>query len=1119
MGTSAKAKLYAGKGLRVLLAIVLILTTLISSLCGPLRQEAHASEGTYLSVGGKIPYGGFATTWMWADGQVAYCGNPSAATPGAGYYTKHALSAPSGRTQETAADLWFGYGSPGFDPSMWPSTWYDGSAMTDSRYAALTHILLSDTYTSNGHYATYGCNASFKSWCQMYVIGYGNSGECINENATGLQICARQWEIPRNFEAFQLYTGASTQLILSFDYIPYGEIELTKASSNPSMTDNNPCYSLEGAQYTVYEDAACTSVAGTITTDGDGYGKLEELMPGTYYVKETKTATGYALDYTVYPTVVRSNETTPVNGSKVYDIPQSDPMGMLVSKIDVTTGKSSPQGAGTLAGAQFTVEYFKGIHDTAEAARQSGKAERTWVFQTDEDGFAYFAQAYKASGDPFYYQSDGVTPTSPLGTLLVTETKAPEGYNLDDGYGNEPKTFVIKIQTDWTGNESIYVYNSPTQSDTVKRGDFRLVKEVPVSIYSEDGGDSPQETVRVLVPGVQFQLISSSDHAIVSPETGDEVEPGEVVCTITTDTNGLATTHESNAQVNGWMKPADWTASLAYATYTVHEVIPQEVADAFKEEHGKDLLAIEDWKVTVNEEGQYDAPVLVNDHIPQTPLRVEKVDAETGNVVPLPCSFQLLDSEGKVITYTSRYPETQVTDTWTTNEKGEFTLPMLLEQGTYTLVEVQAPEGYVLEKEGIEFTVDAEYRTWENPIVVKFADMPQKAQITVSKTDSQTAEPVMGSTYIVKALADVITPDGTIRAKADDIVALLVTGEDGHATTPELYLGRYGVYEAKATDGYALDVIQHEVTLEYRGQEIALYEHVEAVTDDPSELRIKKVDALDGDMVLAGAVFKLWNDEGFEEELITGEDGTAKVSYLKHGTYYLQELQAPDGYVIDDLDDEGKPRIHEVVVNDQGLVQYEDGGMWACLEHVVPNMPRTMGTTLLDSESKTHFAIASDSITLIDTIEYRGCVPGEEYSVEGTLMDRETGEPLLDAEGNAITSNVDFTAEAVEGSVDVTFIFDASKLVGHDLVAFEVMSQGDEVYMTHEDIDDEGQTVSIVSEEPVVPTEGKPYPKTGAQSNAAAAVSSVLLIGFGLAGAMQAARKRMEPAELVADEQ
>ena len=153
------------RALRIILAALIALSGVLMTLTQA-APSAYAAESAVLEVGGRIDYAGYNTTWMYADGEIAYCGNPSANTPPAGSYTKNAISAPSGRNAETIADLWFSYGSPGFDRSLWPSTWYDGSAMTDARYAALAHILLSDTFSSDGSYALFGCNESFKSWCR-----------------------------------------------------------------------------------------------------------------------------------------------------------------------------------------------------------------------------------------------------------------------------------------------------------------------------------------------------------------------------------------------------------------------------------------------------------------------------------------------------------------------------------------------------------------------------------------------------------------------------------------------------------------------------------------------------------------------------------------------------------------------------------------------------------------------------------------------------------------------------------------------------------------------------------------------------------------------------------------
>ena len=110
------------KVVRCVLAILIAASTAFGAVTAS-GGKAFGAESANLTVGGKIHYAGYTTTWMYADGEIAYCGNPSAATPPAGNYSKSSISAPSGRNAETVADLWFGYGSPGFDKSLWPSTW------------------------------------------------------------------------------------------------------------------------------------------------------------------------------------------------------------------------------------------------------------------------------------------------------------------------------------------------------------------------------------------------------------------------------------------------------------------------------------------------------------------------------------------------------------------------------------------------------------------------------------------------------------------------------------------------------------------------------------------------------------------------------------------------------------------------------------------------------------------------------------------------------------------------------------------------------------------------------------------------------------------------------------
>ena len=208
----------------------------------------------------------------------------------------------------------------------------------------------------------------------------------------------------------------------------------------------------------------------------------------------------------------------------------------------------------------------------------------------------------------------------------------------------------------------------------------------------------------------------------------------------------------------------------------------------------------------------------------------------------------------------------------------------------------------------------------------------------------------------------------------------------------------------------------------------------------------------------------MWNDEGtFDEELVTDDEGKISLAYAKHGSYHIQELEAPEGYVITDLDEEGNARITDFKVNDQGMIEWDESGAMAQTHaYELENMPKTMKTTATDADSATHEGQARDDLAIIDTVAYTGLVPGNEYTASGILMDKATGAPALDDEGNEITASTAFTAEDSCGTVDVIFAFKGANLAGKSLVAFETMEHEGVEYMAHADIDDVDQTVASV---------------------------------------------------------
>jgi uncharacterized surface anchored protein len=1267
------------------MAAVLSVPALLSPMCS---EKAYAAGDTTLSVGAEVGYAGYSTNRMTADGNFAYCVQPSKGTPASGNYTKHDdVANYMANPGDTAAAEYLRriayrcYGSPGFDPSYFPSTWYDGSGMDDEKYIALSHIILADAATYEGGKAVYGCTKDFKNWAYQNVLGFNNKGEIINENAPRVKLAGV--DAPQTFQIFILDTG-STQRIMGYEYHPEGSLNLVKTSANTSLTDGNSCYSLAGAVYGVYSDSGCTTQVDTLTTDGAGNSNTISLAVGTYYVKEITAPKGYAKDNETHSINVESEKTSTV---RVTDRPTNDPIRITLSKIDQQTGEAT-QGGASLEGAEFTVKYYDGYYNSGNLP---SNATRTWVIKTIKSSSGKYIAAlrneYKVSGDPFY--TAGRTICVPLGTISVEETKAPTGYKLDGAYlqasGSSTKiTGKYVAQVTQTGDiASLNGGNEYTISDSVERGGIAVQKydnetssktpqgaatlqgakiaiitdndqdvmvngmiyskgqtvktlttdangyaatkadELPYGNYivketsaptgyqlagqiqrstvvhsnntlvtltstgngirdnvirggvkvakldNDSGKNSPQGASTL--QGAEIEIITNNDHAVVV--NGKSYTKGQVVKTLTTDAKGEASTGanelpygeyilkeiiapngylvsgqiqrsfsiRSNGKIvnmtsgstgirdnvirgdvqlvkfeesmddeqdqkkplqgitfsltskttgqvyqittdeNGYASTKQLHISsrgnLVYDTYVVHETNTPAGSQPIK-----------DFEVTISREGQTLYYILEDKNI-LSPLSLVKTDSETGQTIPLAnAEFQILDADHNVITMTTHYPNMEVHDTFKTDASGTFTLPDKLKIGTYYIREVNAPEGYLLDQNEMEIQITEEH-DWASPFEIVFSDAPAKGKITVAKADDQTGDPIEGTVFDIVAAEDIVTPDGTVRAQAGEVVDTLTTSADGTAESKELYLGKYTVQEVKQTDGYVRTLEGRDVELTYQDQNTSVVSENVSITNKPTEFHLKKVDE-NGDP-LSGVQFVIWNkamsgtdtentddadqeepdttdpeldavdpDMGVTQTFTTDENGEILISYLSTGTYCVKETKA-DGYMID-------PDIHEFTVDETGRVERQD-----VYTMTLTNKQSRIHTKARGAESGTHEVLAESGARIIDTVSYENLNVGTAYVVEGVLMDQQTGQPV-EIDGKQITAKVEFTPEQSDGSVDVPFDLDATSLAGKNIVVFEKLYQGELKVAEHQDINDADQTVYMkeipeIPEEPVIP--------------------------------------------------
>jgi len=346
--------------------------------------------------------------------------------------------------------------------------------------------------------------------------------------------------------------SASINRVVSKEPPKSGKIKLEKTSAKPDVTDGNDNYSLAGAEYSVYRNSACTDFVDKIVTDDKGKGSLDNLPLGTYYVKETKASQGYGLDTKVYTVDITSGDTAVIEKTVTSkEIPNLDPTYLLLKKVDSETGEGTPQGNASLADAQFRVKYYPVIMDT-DPAKSGHTPTKTWVLKTDEDGFLALDDAYKVSGDDFFYSPTGSVGL-PYGTLTFEEIKAPEGYLLN------PTIIVSKIASTSSSN---IVYNEPIQKENVLKMDIEKIqagtsKPIKGVVFEHTKPDGSKETLTTDENGqLSFKGLQWGNHTVkeISAPDGYSLNTNKITFTVGTDNKITITSKGTETDTNGNIK-------------------------------------------------------------------------------------------------------------------------------------------------------------------------------------------------------------------------------------------------------------------------------------------------------------------------------------------------------------------------------------------------------------------------------------------------------------------------------------------------------------------------------------------------------------------------------------
>lgn len=729
--------------------------------------------------------------------------------------------------------------------------------------------------------------------------------------------------------------------------VSYGSAKIVKTSEDGKV---------EGISFTITGNG----VNKTVTTGAGGIIQIDNLAPGVYTVTE-QNYDKYEPQEVRRVTVV-SGQVTTVNfnntlkrGTLIVTKTSEDGLnegvkfhlygtslsGLAVNEYAVTDSTGKAVFSDVLIGTGYTLEEVDTAIRYVVPEKQTAAVEwntvtnksftnilKKWnVTVTKSDAETGLPQGDATLAGAVYgiYKGDQLVDTYTTDTngqfttkyyvcgddWTIREITPSEGYLLDSTVypiGAEAKNYTVEYNT--TANDV---------TEQIIKGRIAIIKHT-------DDGDTQLETPEA---GAEFAVFLK---ATGSYESAKASERDYLIC----DENGYAVTKD-----------------LPYGIYTVHQT---------KGWDGRELLP--DFDVYIAKDGQT-YRYLANNRNFESYIKIVKVDAETGKVIPLAgAGFRLYRPDGSLITQTFTYPEVTTIDTFYTNSDGYLITPEKLEYGTgYSLVEVSAPYGYTLNSEPVYFDVTADNATEENAVTVVEITKPNTAQkgvIRISKSGEVFSsvteadgiyQPVFavkglaGAVYEITAAEDIITPDGTLRYAAGEVVDTVTTDESGLAESKPLYLGKYEVREITAPTGYVLNTEVYTAELVYAGQEVEITETAADFCNERQKAAVSLDKVLEQDKrfdigkngELSTVTFGLFAAEeltaadgsiipadGLLEIVSVAENGHAVCKTdLPFGSYYLKELST-DGHYI--LSDEKYPIVFEYAGQDTALVDIKANG-------------------------------------------------------------------------------------------------------------------------------------------------------------------------------------------------
>ena len=898
-----------------------------------------------------------------------------------------------------------------------------------------------------------------------------------------------------------------------------GFLQIHKSSADPTITNGNSCYNFEGIPYGIFTDKDCVNNLVVLPLDANGYSQPYELTAGTYYVREAeaKPGSGYKTNSTVYTIEVTAGTTAtaPVM-CETTDVPLNDPLGIVINKINADGTTTAD-----LSGAEYTITYYPRQYNTLAEIQADPEAKATtWVIKTVKSASGYFASLDDAhivsdvSDSAKFGKTNAGRYIIPLGTITVEETKAPTGFTKDGAVVSSAATGATL-----TGTNNVYLFNLVDKDSAIylKSGnvlDTAATDETAITLqYAERqiNGTPKMEKHDLELnkkaamggtnfDGITFEVYCLDDSVIIGNTT---YKKGETIETVTSDAEGNVTMttqypighyavreksannyYTNDGQIHYFNVVDQGGAFIQYETNMnavtfTDRVVRGDLSFVKKNAETEETLAYIPFCITNNATGETHYILTdANGNFTSATGKTTNTNANDDvlskygekDVVPQSVIDSLAKDAGLWFGMGSEGTMTAANDSYGAFVYGTYTITELKTEATrsmkmYTNTFTIDTDGKVLDLgtvnnvpmgikttlvdvNGEHFTEATSTVTLTDHVAYKNLDMDKTYTLTgtLYVKDGDALTELMTETVDFQPTEISGTQDVTFTFDASALVGKSVVAFE------ELSLNGEFCAEHKDKDDENQTVTFPSIQTTARDSKTE--DHVANATDSVSiidtvtysGLKVGETYTITGTLMDADTGKAVLDDDGNEitaskEFTAPARDGSVDITFNFAGV----SLAGKKIVAFEEVYYKGRRYAAHADLSDEGQTVY------------VPKIR----TKALDANTGLNQVKADSNATVVDTVTYENLLPGKKYTMKGVLM-TSAGNALM-VNGRTITASTEFTPTTPDGSVDVTFNFDASEIGGRKLVFYEYLELDGDTVAAHTDISDASQTIYVPS--------------------------------------------------------